>query len=68
MKNLPAWIKELFDKGIVPTAPEVFNIALEWLVGVQTEFLASSPSKVLDELRGIAQVGRCAATVVSLSR
>ena len=55
LSGLPDWLKKLFQEAAVPDAPEIFNIALEWVYGIQKEFLESSPSHVLDELRGMAQ-------------
>ena len=56
--GLPDWLVKLFDESVASAAPEVFNIALEYVYGVQKSYLESSPSHVLDELAGMAE-GLC---------
>ena len=57
--GLPDWLVKLFDEAVASKAPEVFNIALEYVYGVQKSYLESSPTHVLDELAGMAE-GLCA--------
>lgn len=57
--GLPDWLVKLFDEAVASKAPEVFNIALEYVYGVQKSYLEASPTHVLDELAGMAE-GLCA--------
>jgi len=62
--GLPEWLKELVEKAVAPAAPEIFDVALQYVYSVQQKYLESSPSKVLDELAGMAQ-GLCESGAVS---
>lgn len=58
LSGLPKWIQDLYDATVVKEAPEVFAVALSYVLAVQKPFLDASPSKVLEELEGMAQ-GLC---------
>jgi len=52
---LPPWVAKIVHKYILdPTAAKLFDSAMKWVWDVQKFYIHGNPTKILDEIKGMA--------------
>eukprot|EP00755_Sulcionema_specki_P002643 Sspe_Gene.26906::Locus_11363_Transcript_1_1_Confidence_1.000_Length_1422::g.26906::m.26906 len=63
-KGLPDWLAKLIKEATKEAAPEVFELALDYVLDREKKHMEQSPSHPLDEMHSIAK-GACASGKVA---